>query len=87
MKGEAQKSSLIWRFVFDFLRSACSIGFQLENPLNLIKSPIFTNTPCKFTCLYHAPSLHTVDVGNSREAQDYVENEGESDHSLENVEK
>ena len=33
-----------------------------ENPLNLLKSQIFTNTPCKSTCLYNAPSLHTVDL-------------------------
>ena len=32
------------------------------NPLNLIKCPIFTNTPCKSTCLNNAPSLHTVDT-------------------------
>ena len=25
------------------------------------KSLIFTNTPCKSTCLYNAPSLHTVE--------------------------
>ena len=46
---------------FDFLRSACSLGIPQENPLNSIKSPIFTNTPCKFTCLYNAPSIHTVE--------------------------
>ena len=33
-----------------------------RKPLNLIKSPIFTNAPCKTTCLYNAPSMHTVDV-------------------------
>ena len=47
--------------VFDFLRSTCSLGISQENPLNLIKSPIFTNTPCKPTCLYNAPSMHTVE--------------------------
>ena len=33
VKGEAQKSPLFWRFfgVFDFLRSACSLGIPLEN--------------------------------------------------------
>ena len=30
--------------------------------LKLTKSPIFTNTPCKSTCLYNAPSLHIVDI-------------------------
>ena len=44
-------------FFFFFLRIACSLGIPQENPLNLIKSPIFTNTPCKSTCLY---SLHLV---------------------------
>ena len=28
-----------------------------RKPLNFIKSPIFTNTPCKSTCLYNAPSM------------------------------
>ena len=28
--------------------------------VNLIKSLIFTTTPCKSTCLYNAPSMHTV---------------------------
>ena len=32
-----------------------------RKPLNLIKFPIFTNTPCKSTCLCNAPSMHTVD--------------------------
>ena len=32
-----------------------------RKPLNLIKSPIFTNTPCKTACLYNAPSMHTLD--------------------------
>ena len=31
-----------------------------RKPLNLIKSPIFTNAPCKSTCLCNAPSLHTL---------------------------
>ena len=49
--------------VFDFLRIACSLGIpQRKKPLNLIiKSPIFTNTPCKSTRLYNAPGMHTVD--------------------------
>ena len=29
--------------------------------LSLAKSPIFTNTPCKSTCLYSAPSMHTAE--------------------------
>ena len=48
--------------VFDLLRSACSLGIPQENPLNLRKSLIFTNTPCKSTCLYNAPSMHTVEL-------------------------
>ena len=48
--------------VFDFLRIACSLGITQEKPLNLIKSPIFTNAPCKSSFLYNAPSMHTVGV-------------------------
>ena len=33
-----------------------------RKPLNLINSLIFTNTPCKPTCLYNAPSMHTVET-------------------------
>ena len=33
-----------------------------RHPLNLIKSPIFTNAPCKTACLYNAPSMHTVEL-------------------------
>ena len=32
-----------------------------RKPLNLIKSPIFTNAPCKTACLHNAPSMHTLD--------------------------
>ena len=62
VKGEAQKSPLFWRFSesFDFLRIACSLGIPKEN-LQIQKTLIFTNTPCKSTCLYNAPSMHTVD--------------------------
>ena len=56
VKGEAQKSPLFWRV---------SGGFHClsstRKPLNLIKSLIFTNTPCKSTCLDNAPSMQTVD--------------------------
>ena len=63
VKGETQKSPLFWRFsgVFDFLRIACSLGIPQENLKFNIKSPIFTNTPCKSTCIYNAPSMHTVE--------------------------
>ena len=62
VKGEAQKSPLFWRFseFFYFLRIACSLGFPQET-FKFNKIPIFTNTPCKSTCLYNAPSMHTVD--------------------------
>ena len=36
-----------------------------RKPLNLKRSPIFANTPCKSTCLYNAPSFHTVDEKNT----------------------
>ena len=51
--------AIFWGFWFsqDRLPSRTSI----RKPLNLIKSPIFTNTPCKRTCLYNAPSMHTVE--------------------------
>ena len=32
-----------------------------RKPFNLIKSPIFTNAACNITCLYNAPSIHTVE--------------------------
>ena len=46
---------------FDFLRSACSLGIPLENPSNWTKSLILINAPYRSTCLYNAPSLHTVE--------------------------
>ena len=60
VKGEAQKSPLFWRFSggLDRLFSRNST----RKPLNLVKSPIFTNSPCKSTGLYNAPSMHTVDI-------------------------
>ena len=47
--------------VFDFLRIACYLGIPQENLSFNKKSPIFTNTPCKSTCLYNARSMHTVE--------------------------
>ena len=32
-----------------------------RKPLHLLESAIFTNAPCKTTCLYNAPSMHTVE--------------------------
>ena len=62
-KGEAQKSPLFWRFSggFCFSQDRLFSRNSTRKPLNLIKSPIFTNAPCKTTCLYNAPSMHTVD--------------------------
>ena len=59
VKAEAQKSPLSGGFlgVFDFLRIACSLGIPQENLQNFnIKAP------CKSTCLYNAPSMHTVEI-------------------------
>ena len=63
VKGEAQKSPLFWRFSggFCFSQDRLFSRNSTRKPLNLIKSPIFTNAPCKTTCLYNAPSMHTVD--------------------------
>ena len=62
VKANRQKSPLFWRFSGGFWFSQDSLGIPQETPLNLIKSPIFTNAPCKTACLYNAPSMHTVDV-------------------------
>ena len=63
VKGEAQKSPLFWRFSggFWFSQDRLFSRNSPSKPLNLIKCPIFTNTPCKSTCLYNAPSMHTFD--------------------------
>ena len=63
VKGEAQKSPLFWRFSggFCFSQDRLFSRNSTRKPLNLIKSPIFTNAPCKTACLYNAPSMHTVD--------------------------
>ena len=47
--------------IFWGLRSAHSITIPRRGPLNLIKSPIFTNPPGKSACLYNAPSVHIVE--------------------------
>ena len=63
VKGEAQKSPLFWRFSggFCFSQDRLFSRNSTRKPSNLIKSRIFTNTPCKSTCLYNAPSMHTVE--------------------------
>ena len=63
VKGEAQKSPLFWRFSggFWFSQDRLFSRNSTRKPLNLIKSPIFTNAPCKTACLYNAPSMHTLD--------------------------
>ena len=64
VKGEAQKSPFFWRFFggFWFSQERLFSRNSTRKPLNLKKSPIFTNTPCKSTCLYNAPSMHTVEM-------------------------
>ena len=71
VKGEAQKSPLFWRFSggFRFSQDRLLSRNSTRKPLNLIKSVIFTNTPCKSTCLYNAPSMHTVDSRCCRERE------------------
>ena len=63
VKGEAQKSPLFGQFSRGFLFSQERLFCRnyTRNPLNLIKFAIFTNTPCKSTCLDNAPSMHTVE--------------------------
>ena len=62
-KGEAQKSPLFWRFsgVFCFSQERLFPRNSTRKPLNLIKSPISTNAPCKTACLYNAPSMHSLE--------------------------
>ena len=73
VKGEAQKSPLFWRFSggFWFSQERLFSRNSTRKPLNLIKSPILTNTPCKSPFLYNAPSVHTVNfkVRNGPKAQ------------------
>ena len=63
VKGEAQKSPLFWRFSggFCFSQDRLFSRNSTRKPLNLIKSPICTNAPCKTACLYNAPSMHTLE--------------------------
>ena len=67
VKGEAQKNPLFWWFSGGFWFSQDRLFFRnsTRKPLNLIKSPIFANAPCKTTCLYNAPSMHTVDKNHN----------------------
>ena len=53
VKGEAQKNPLFWRFSGGcwFSQDRLFSRNSTRRPLNLIKSPIFTNTPCKSTYL------------------------------------
>ena len=53
VKGEAQKSPLFWRFSggFWFSQDCLLSRNSTRNPLNLIKSPVFTNAPCETACL------------------------------------
>ena len=62
-KARLRQFHFFWRFSggFWFSQDHLFSRNSTRKPLNLIKSPIFTNTPCKSTCLYNAPSMHTVD--------------------------
>ena len=60
VKGEAQKSPLFWRLFWGFLIFSGSPVLQEFHKKTFkfnIKSPIFTNAPCKTACLYNAPSI------------------------------
>ena len=52
----------------------------MRKPLDLRKSPIFTNTPCKSPVLCNAPSVHTVD-SLQRLTNPEIENNPENGHS------
>ena len=71
VKGEAQKSPLFWRFSggFWFSQDRLFSRNSTRKALNLIKSLIFTNAPCKTACLYNAPSMHTLDVVSNRKSR------------------
>ena len=83
VKDEAPKSPLFWRCSggFDFLRCACSLGFPARDPWNLVKSPTFTNTPCKPT-LYNTqkpgdhPNLRKNALGVKRPFSELSESFG-----------
>ena len=64
VKGEAQKSPLFGRFSGGFLFSQDRLFSRnsTRKPLNLIKSPIFTNAAYKTAGLYNAPSMHTLEI-------------------------
>ena len=76
VKGEAQKSPLFWRFSggFWFSQDRLLSRNSTRKPLNLIKSPIFTSTPCKSTRLYNAPSMHTVDSSPGKGSREKLHN-------------
>ena len=80
VKGKAQKSPLFWRSSgsFWFSQDRLLSRNSTRKPLNLIKSPSFTNAPCTSTCLYNAPSMHTVDV--SRKDQTQFPDGGDREH-------
>ena len=66
VKGEAQKSPLFWRISGSFRFSQDRLWQEFhKKTLKFNKSPIFTNTPCKSTCLYSAPSMHIVDYNHA----------------------
>ena len=61
IKGEAQKSPLLAIFWGALISQERLFSRNSTRKLFCAKSPFFTNTPSKPTCLYSAPSLHIVD--------------------------
>ena len=61
LKARLRKVHFFWRFSggFWFSQDRLFSRNSTRKPINLIKSLIFTNTPCKSTCLYNAPSMRT----------------------------
>ena len=77
VKGEAQKNPLLGQFSggFRFSEERLLCKNSTRKPLNLVKSRIFTNAPCKSPFLYNAPSMHTVE--QSQVSQYFQRNNGE----------
>ena len=80
VKGEAQKSPLFWRFSggFEFSQDLLFSRNSTRQPSNLIKSPNFANTPCKSTCLYNAPSMHTFEHSSKTKSWKVEQSRGNS---------
>ena len=61
VKGEAQKSPLLWRFSRGGWFSQ-GLEIPIQDPLKLIQPPMFACTLYKSICLYNAAGLHVVDA-------------------------